>query len=280
MRKNTNGFTLMEMLIVAAIIVIVVGISIPVFASQLEKARSATCTANRRSLKALLTTTYMTENTAKAVKDTFDSNTADSKELTCPKKGKIFYELEESTGVVHVYCSIHDSNPKENLGIALTEKWDSKSTDGSNTFKGYLSRDSGAYIDSAAGSKSNYTVQIRQEIGDILTTLGVKTWTIGNTANTTVDKDSELNYTWSTYDVNSADGKKYSQVPAISYNTSTKKYTVGLTNVSRKNNAYNVIAHSKNDTYSKAIAANEDNSNTFSTLAEAQAYYKKLEPIE
>lgn len=39
MKQNSNGFTLMEMLIVIAIIAILIAIAIPVFASQLERSR-------------------------------------------------------------------------------------------------------------------------------------------------------------------------------------------------------------------------------------------------
>ena len=49
-RKNWNkGFTLAELLIVVAIIGVLVAISIPIFSSQLEKAREATDAANIRS---------------------------------------------------------------------------------------------------------------------------------------------------------------------------------------------------------------------------------------
>lgn len=47
--KNSKGFTLMEMLIVVAIIAILVAIAIPTFTNQLEKAREATDMANIRS---------------------------------------------------------------------------------------------------------------------------------------------------------------------------------------------------------------------------------------
>ena len=47
--KNKKAFTLMEMLIVVAIIAILVAIAIPTFASALNKARSATDVANIRS---------------------------------------------------------------------------------------------------------------------------------------------------------------------------------------------------------------------------------------
>ena len=46
---NKKGFTLMEMLIVVAIIAVLVAIAIPTFTSALEKAKSATDLANIRS---------------------------------------------------------------------------------------------------------------------------------------------------------------------------------------------------------------------------------------
>ena len=54
MQKNTKGFTLAELLIVVAIIAVLVAISIPVFTSQLHKARVATDWANVRAYYAEL----------------------------------------------------------------------------------------------------------------------------------------------------------------------------------------------------------------------------------
>lgn len=56
LKKKLNkkkGFTLMEMLIVVAIIAILIAIAIPTFSSQLEKAREATDEANVRSAYAV-----------------------------------------------------------------------------------------------------------------------------------------------------------------------------------------------------------------------------------
>ena len=47
--KKTGGFTLIEMLIVVAIIAILVAVSIPMVNSNLEKARKATDSANERA---------------------------------------------------------------------------------------------------------------------------------------------------------------------------------------------------------------------------------------
>lgn len=53
--KKKNGFTLIEMLVVVAIIVILVLVSIPMVTSSLDKARKATDEANLRAAKAVAT---------------------------------------------------------------------------------------------------------------------------------------------------------------------------------------------------------------------------------
>lgn len=60
--KNKKGFTLMEMLIVVAIIAILIAIAIPTFASSLNKARVATDEANIRSGYASVMAQVLTEN--------------------------------------------------------------------------------------------------------------------------------------------------------------------------------------------------------------------------
>jgi prepilin-type N-terminal cleavage/methylation domain-containing protein len=62
--RNKKGFTLMELLIVVAIIAILVAVSIPIFTSQLEKAREQTDIANMRAAKSLAVATYLTGGTA------------------------------------------------------------------------------------------------------------------------------------------------------------------------------------------------------------------------
>ena len=62
-KRGYKGFTLMEMLIVVAIIAVLVAIAIPVFTSQLEKSREAVDEANMRSLYAEATAAVLAEDT-------------------------------------------------------------------------------------------------------------------------------------------------------------------------------------------------------------------------
>lgn len=60
-KNNKKGFTLAELLIVVAIIGVLAAISIPVFSSQLEKAKEATDVANIRAAYAEVVSTYLTD---------------------------------------------------------------------------------------------------------------------------------------------------------------------------------------------------------------------------
>ena len=62
-RSSKKGFTLAELLIVVAIIGVLVGISIPIFTTQLEKSRESTDIANMRAAKAAAVSAYLGEET-------------------------------------------------------------------------------------------------------------------------------------------------------------------------------------------------------------------------
>lgn len=60
-KDDENGFTLMEMLIVVAIIAVLIAIAIPIFTSQLENSREATDAANIRSGYAVASAKVLTD---------------------------------------------------------------------------------------------------------------------------------------------------------------------------------------------------------------------------
>lgn len=62
--KNKKGFTLMEMLIVVAIIVILVVIAIPIFTGQMDNAKKAADDANERTAKAVAVNTFLADGNA------------------------------------------------------------------------------------------------------------------------------------------------------------------------------------------------------------------------
>ena len=63
-KMNKKGFTLIEMLVVIAIIAVMVSIIIPTVMNSTNKAAAAANAANLRSLKAEITTAYLTNDSS------------------------------------------------------------------------------------------------------------------------------------------------------------------------------------------------------------------------
>lgn len=76
-KLNKKGFTLAELLVVVAIIAVLVAISIPIFTSQLEKAREATDAANLRAAYAEVMVAGLTDDTANQSKSVVLTQTQD-----------------------------------------------------------------------------------------------------------------------------------------------------------------------------------------------------------
>lgn len=103
---NKKGFTLMEMLIVVAIIVVLVAIAIPTFSGALTKAKEATDVANVRAAYAEWQVSILTDGAAVPTdKDAFaakiDGTLNYDNKLTCNKSGNnldITYAAEKLPG--------------------------------------------------------------------------------------------------------------------------------------------------------------------------------------
>lgn len=93
-----GGFTLVEMLIVVAIIAILVAISIPLISNALERARHATDAANERAAKAEVLIEYLTEENHAAKTYFYDAVNGVVKNDISGIKG---YGKHDRTGVDH-----------------------------------------------------------------------------------------------------------------------------------------------------------------------------------
>lgn len=128
MKQNKNGFTLMEMLIVIAIIAVLIAVAIPVFASQLEKAREATDLANVRSAYAQVSTEALLGDSEATVTVNLKQKQADWQSVDPVNIGGIVHS--KSQGDTENWKGVAAPNGtcvvsyKEDYGIILT--WSGK----------------------------------------------------------------------------------------------------------------------------------------------------------
>ena len=92
-KLNKKGFTLAELLVVVAIIGVLVAISIPIFTSQLEKARDAVSVANLRAAYAEASTQYLTGTNSTGAAITGNSVTIDNVEFKGEEASDVYSGL-------------------------------------------------------------------------------------------------------------------------------------------------------------------------------------------
>lgn len=125
-KLNKKGFTLAELLIVVAIIGVLVAISIPIFTSQLKKARLATNQANARAAYAAATTEYMLNyaDTAPStgISYTYDTSTGKAVQDGTAITGDLTDGSSTTTLDISTW-SINATTNSKKLGDETAKKW-------------------------------------------------------------------------------------------------------------------------------------------------------------
>lgn len=232
-KRNSGGFTVAELLVVVAIIAVLVAVSIPAFASSLERSRAATCMANRRSLKSELTYAGMVaDDKAADIKSTFDAN---KDAYVCPSGGVMSYALHNS-GSVTVFCSKHYGD----VGPSLFDALDAAiAKDNSAWLLGFKSK-AGLSIDSTASGGGEHTAKVKKELADAGVELDAlaKTWSIVN------NSSKQIQVLWSDQDITPVSSRG-TEVRVICLDTATNKYRIGYATVTKSDSGtgdYNVIS--------------------------------------
>ena len=147
MTKKNKGFTLAELLIVVAIIAVLVAISIPIFSTQLEKAREATDLANVRSAYAKVMAAAINEDKSEYWNESTQSYEITVDPLKQTQKGWVTDTSELTIGGVNHDDSSHwIGDPEDgggscevtyNIGNGVVFIWSGEST--SNTMSATIS---------------------------------------------------------------------------------------------------------------------------------------------
>ena len=209
--KRQRGFTLMEMLVVVAVIAVLTAIAIPAFSGSLDSARAATCAANRRSLKGVLSAVYMTEG-ADAVEPYYETHKG---EYPCPAGGTI--RCPENAGIITVTCSVHTGSFGNDGTIEILAKnLEALGKDLDSAAKDYEG------TTGFAGAANQLVTNLAAE-GLDLESMGAKSWHYS--------KDGKF-FFWTPVDIGTLDpGTK---LPVLRYNLNTGTYTVWINQVAER----------------------------------------------
>ena len=109
-QKKNAGYTLIELIVVIAILAIIVGIVVKVYVGHVEKSRAAACASNRDELYSEISTEYTAEEYSSlklAFIGVMDER-YNGREL-CPSGG-VYSWVDGENGMEQITCSVH-GNP-------------------------------------------------------------------------------------------------------------------------------------------------------------------------
>lgn len=109
-KKHSAGFTLAELLIVVAILLVLIAIAVPLFTGALGKAEDATCASNRRSVQSMFYAAYALgddKDSDSIFNQCIDEMETENNNTTCPTGGTYVRKDDDGQGHIVVQCSRH-----------------------------------------------------------------------------------------------------------------------------------------------------------------------------
>ena len=263
MLRKQKGFTLLEMLIVVAIIGILIAIAAPALSSSLSKSKETVCTANRTSLyREILYEGMMDDSLYKDdnLRGRFSPDVIKSKGYVCPAGGEITAAGEPVSHSAVVSCSIHGQlQLSYDFGLTVSTYMNGKlETVILDLFKKFGRNTPLEQVDSTAPAGGNYSGKIIAALSELTNhSLGqgvTASWALCNIEKEN-DKKIKNSYQvyWSGGDISKCNAGD--QILMMYYDATSSEYALKLMSVKESSDStvgggkkYNKIDITKGET--------------------------------
>jgi prepilin-type N-terminal cleavage/methylation domain-containing protein len=228
---NTKGFTLVELVIVIAIIAILAAVLVPQYVHYVDKSREAVCRANRTEEARALALAYRLGGRAEYEKELETYQNED----ICPKHGDINFALDETEGEVVISCSVH-------TGVELVTDWTSQTMATVMDKMGTVVADHRVVSDADSGAIGKVTDSRSEAIQSALAGENIDLAALGATS-WHYDNGNNMFY-WTSVDISTLTPGSGTKVPTLRYNADSGTYTVWYCTVETKTTdgaTYNVL---------------------------------------